>query len=159
MWVPSGQIRHWRIARFGLYMHEEQTIDIFHSTIQKTNEILKAVQEAFDWKDKHRAYTALRAVLQTLRDRLTIENVAAFGAQLPMLVRGFYYEGWKPSEAPIKMKKEEFVGEVERVLNSPLGENTEEIIKGVITIVDNYTDPIEIEKLKKTLPKDIQKIF
>ena len=46
--------------------------------------------------DRHSAYGALRAVLHTLRDRLTIDESAQFAAQLPMLVRGMYYEGWNP---------------------------------------------------------------
>ena len=42
----------------------------------------------------HKAYLALRTVLHALRDRLTLEEAVQLGAQLPMLVRGFYYEGW-----------------------------------------------------------------
>ncbi|HEY5940705.1 MAG TPA: non-homologous end-joining DNA ligase [Gemmatimonadales bacterium] len=33
----------------------------------------------------------------TLRDRLTVEETAHPGAQLPMLIRGSYYAGWEPS--------------------------------------------------------------
>jgi len=42
--------------------------------------------------DERRAYNALRAVLHALRDRLTTEEIAQFGAQLPTFVRGVYYE-------------------------------------------------------------------
>ena len=69
-----------------------------------------------DWKsgevshlDKADAYKALRAVLQTLRDRLPMQEAVHFGAQLPMLLRGLYYEGWKPAQTPIKMSREEFL--------------------------------------------------
>ena len=56
-----------------------------------------------------KAYRDLRAFLQTLRDRLTVDLAAELGAQLPMLVRGIYYEAWDPSRAPVKMRAEEFV--------------------------------------------------
>lgn len=45
--------------------------------------------EELDWQDRHAAYLALRATLHALRDRLTVEEVAELGAQLPMLIRGF----------------------------------------------------------------------
>jgi len=68
----------------------------FDSTIQTTNVWLHDIMERLGWQDRHRAYHALRAVLHALRDRLPVDQAAALGAQLPMLVRGFYYEGWHP---------------------------------------------------------------
>jgi multimeric flavodoxin WrbA len=45
-----------------------------------------------------------------LRDRLTVEEVAQLGAQLPMLIRGFYYIGWDPTAKPLKLRhKEQFL--------------------------------------------------
>ncbi len=132
-------------------------IDSFDSTLQKTTTMIKAIQDRFEWVDRNQAYVALRSVLQTLRDRLTVEHAAGLGAQLPMLVRGFYFEGWKPSQVPLKMNKDEFVGEVERQID-PLSYDipTEEMIKGIVAIVQDYTDPNEMRKIKKTLPNDIQ---
>lgn len=132
----------------------------FNSTLQKTNTMLQAVEERFGWENHHRAYVALRAVLQTLRDRLTPEHAAALAAQLPMLVRGFYFEGWRPSKVPVKMNKDEFIGEVERQLDPfSYDQSTEEVIRGVVAIVQDYTDPSEVRKVKKTLPKDIQEML
>jgi uncharacterized protein (DUF2267 family) len=52
--------------------------------------------------DHHYAYRLLRAWLHALRDRLTVHSAAKFGAQLPELLRGVYYEGWQPSRVPDK---------------------------------------------------------
>lgn len=135
-------------------------VHVFETTIQKTNEILKAIEECFGWKDRNKAYLALRSALHTLRDRLPAEAAAAFGAQLPMLVRGFYYEGWKPALVPIKMNKAEFFGDFERQID-PMSfeQDTEEVIKGIIEIIGSHIDPSEIMKIKKLMPKDIQEIF
>src|SRR5271165_2158597 len=46
------------------------------------------------------AYRALRSVLYVLRDRLTPEQAVHLGAQLPILVRGTYYEGWRIAGKP-----------------------------------------------------------
>jgi anti-anti-sigma factor len=58
------------------------------------------------WEDRHLAYHALRTVLQALRDWLPVDEAAALGAQLPLLIRGFYYEHWHPHGKPVKGRKE-----------------------------------------------------
>ena len=45
--------------------------------------------------DRRSAYRALRSVLHVLRDRLTPEQAVHLGAQLPLLVRGIFYDGWR----------------------------------------------------------------
>lgn len=52
--------------------------------------------EKGSFTDEAQAYRVLRAVLQSLRDRLTVEEAA----HLPMVIRGVYYDGFRPSELP-----------------------------------------------------------
>ena len=75
------------------------------ATVDRTNRVLKDIEEAYGWPKERRnqSYNALRAVLHTLRDRVTVDESAQFAAQLPTLVRGIYYEGWDPSRVPVKM--------------------------------------------------------
>jgi len=44
-------------------------------------------------------YSSLRAVLHEVRKHLNTDVAVAFGDLLPPLVRGIYYEGWRPFEA------------------------------------------------------------
>src|SRR3977135_3061708 len=80
---------------------------VFDTTLQKTHQWLNDLMQLLDWGDKSKAYLALRATLHELRDRLTIQEVAQLAAQLPMLVRGFYYEGWNPTSKPEKERNVE----------------------------------------------------
>ena len=82
-------------------------IRAFDSTIQTTNVWLNDLVDRLGWQDKQRAYHALTAGLHALRDRLPVNEAVALGAQLPMLVRGFYYEGWHPHDKPTKERKKE----------------------------------------------------
>ena len=64
-------------------------------TIQQTSIWLKTLAEELHIEDRHDSYRALRSVLHVLRDRLTPDQAVHLGAQLPVLVRGIYYDGWR----------------------------------------------------------------
>src|SRR5260370_882976 len=73
----------------GVYAMSTTGLEVFDRAVHKTNIWLKDFMEMLDYADRHEAYLALRATLHALRERLTIDEVAQFAAQLPMLVRGF----------------------------------------------------------------------
>lgn len=58
-------------------------------------------------EDKQEAYHALRSVLFTVRDRVPTELAAHLGAELPLLIRGIYYEGFDPGKQPQRFRKRE----------------------------------------------------
>jgi uncharacterized protein (DUF2267 family) len=71
-------------------------------TIQKSfiqlNDWLEEMREIYDFEQEEHAFLLLRATLKALRDRLSTEEVISLGNILPAILRGFYYEGWKPEE-------------------------------------------------------------
>jgi uncharacterized protein (DUF2267 family) len=74
---------------------------IIEHSVEKTHIWLRDLAAEFGDGDRLYAYRALRAVLHTLRDRLTVDAAANLGAQLPTLIRGIYYEDWRPSRTPL----------------------------------------------------------
>ena len=74
----------------------DSMISAFESSLDKTNLILKDIENAYGWPKERRnqSYAALRTVLHLLRDRLPVDESVEFAQQLPVLVRGIYFDGW-----------------------------------------------------------------
>src|SRR5918999_2299581 len=127
----------------------------FDTTVEKTNLVLKEIMEAYGWPRERRqqAYDALRVVLHALRDRLTVEEAADLGAQLPMLIRGLYYEGWKPAKVPMKMSKQEFVDRVRREFTYDIEGGIETLVQRVMHALRRYVTEGEWEEVRSSMPK------
>ena len=102
----------------------------FDETIQLSNQWLNELMPAVDWDYKHRAYRLFRATLHTLRDRLPAHEAVQLGAQLPMLIRGLYYEGWRLKDAPPSERtKAAFLSHIEAVFKQDPNADTESLVK------------------------------
>ena len=73
---------------------------IIDRSVEKTNVWLRDLCEELQSDDRQYAYHVLRGFLHALRDRIPIDESAQLAAQLPVLIRGIYYEGWVPSHTP-----------------------------------------------------------
>jgi uncharacterized protein (DUF2267 family) len=136
----------------------EQSLETIETTTQKTHEWIARIAASMHM-EKRDAWKSLRAVLQTLRDRLPADLAVHFGAQLPMLVRGLYYEGWEPSKVPIKMPREEFLAEVQAKIIADRVIDPVETVQNVLVVVANHVGNGELEKVMQALPKDMQSLF
>ena len=138
----------------------EITISSFESTIHKTNMWLKDVMEELDWDSYERAYHALRAVLHALRDRLSTAEVADLAAQLPMLVRGFYYEGWSPSQRTTPIRhKEQFLEQIDQAFRDDMTVDAEEVARAVFRVISKHVSSGEIADITHTLPREIRELW
>jgi uncharacterized protein (DUF2267 family) len=135
-------------------------IRAFDSTIQTTNIWLNDLAAQLGWQDKQRAYHALTVVLHALRDRLPFEQAVALGAQLPMLIRGFYYEGWHPGDKPLKERKKEiFLSHVASAFREDDNVNAEEVAQAVFQVIAKHVSPGEVKHVKITLPEEIRSLW
>ncbi len=112
------------------------------------------------WDDRNKAYMALRAVLHALRDRLPPSEAVDLAAQLPMLVRGFYYEGWVPSNKPLKYRhKEEFLQQVTKEAPWLEGEELERAVTGVFGLLSSEVSNGETTQVRDDLPAELRELW
>ena len=128
----------------------------------------ETVQLTYSWlneiaadlgSDRHGAYSALRAVLHTLRDRLTIDESAQFAAQLPMLVRGIYYEGWDPrQEWHAERDPETFLAQVGGEARLERGDS-EWAVHAVSQVLANHVSAGEWNEVLAELPRAVRELL
>jgi uncharacterized protein (DUF2267 family) len=135
-------------------------LEVFDRTVQKTNSWLHDLMQVLQWADKHKAYLALRATLHALRDRLTVDEVAQLGAQLPMLIRGFYYEGWDPSDKPLRVRdKEQFLARIEQQFKDDDSVDPGVVARAVFFVIEHRVSQGEIEDVKRVLPAEMRDLW
>jgi uncharacterized protein (DUF2267 family) len=135
-------------------------LDVFDTTLHKTHKWLGELMEMMDWRDRQRAYLGMRATLHALRDRLTVEEVAHLAAQLPMLIRGFYYEGWDPTGKPLKERHlDQFLARIGQLMPGDEPVNPKEVAQAVFTVLARRVTEGEIEDVKHVLPPEIRSLW
>ena len=135
-------------------------LSVFDTTLQKTNHWLKELSLLLGWEDRQRCYQALRATLHALRDRLTIDEVAQLAAQLPMLIRGVYYEGWDPSRNPTKERDEtQFLSRILAGFPPDTDIDPERIARAVFSVLTAEVSRGEIEDVRRILPKQLRRLW
>lgn len=79
------------------------SVDAIERSVHKTNEWLADLAAELG-VDREEAWRILRAFLQVLRDRITIDEAAHLAAQLPHVLRGVFYEGFDPGHTLEKIR-------------------------------------------------------
>ena len=134
-------------------------VDSLNRTIQKTHAWLKSLTKV-GFEDEAQAYQALRSVLHAIRDRMNRDEAVHLGAQLPMLVRGFYYDGWKPDQAALEIQdRTDLYQRVQRNLGPTSDVDPAHAVEAVFKLLDRELTPGEIAHVRSQMPEDIEKLW
>ena len=135
-------------------------LDAFDTTIQKTNVWLNDLERQAGFPNRRAAYQALRATLHALRDRLILDEVAQLAAQLPMLIRGLYYEGWDPTGKPLRLRhRDEFLERIAEELRGTDRTDPELAARGVFAVLAHRISEGEMEDVRQLLPAKLQDLW
>ena len=139
----------------------------FNKYAQEGNECMKNLATKQGHPDQiPRTGIILRAVMHTLRERLTISENLHLMAQLPMFLKAVYVDNWKYREKPLQLSTlDEFTEEVKKY-QSQYGENefnwekhTKDIVSIVLQELVTYVSKGESEHIKAQLPKELEEFF
>ena len=130
-------------------------LSMIDDTVNETNNWLNILGQELGLNHQH-AYHTLRAGLHTLRDRLPVDHVAALGAQLPHLIRGVYYENWRPADTPTKLRS---TGQYAEALKAHLTDahdpDPETAARAVFGLLKGKLGSGIMGKIRDSLPADV----
>lgn len=135
--------------------------------VEKTNSIINELATALEYPDNTDvALHCLRAVLHALRSKLSVDDSLKLVAQLPMILKGIYVDGWTLAAPPIKIRHLlEFIDEV-RFYGSDVWERhfpdetaSLDAIVTTFQILQNHISEGEVIHIASILPTQIRQVW
>lgn len=125
----------------------------FTHAAQQAQQWVNELAEDLDW-DERRAYRLLRSVLHALRDWLSPEEMTDLSAQLPVLIRGVYFEGWSPNDGQAReRKKKDFVNRVQDDFADDILYDGDVAVAAVFRLLDRHISQGEIDDVRNSMKK------
>ena len=135
-------------------------LEVIDHTVQQTHEWVNELTERLDWASHREALRLLRVTLHMLRDHLKLDESAQFAAQLPLLIRGMYYEGWVPKNTPVKQRHAaEFVAAIETQVGDVLDYRGPEDITTVFRLLNVKISREKVADVRSSLPGEIRALW
>jgi uncharacterized protein (DUF2267 family) len=132
-------------------------LDVFDKTLQTTNIWLDEIMAEIG-PDRQVAWHVLGAVLRSLRDRLPPDLASHLGSQLPILVRGVYYDQYEPSATPDKIRSlDEFLAKIKAQMETIRPVDSGDALKVVCRVLDRHVNKGQMNKVREALPEEIRR--
>lgn len=125
--------------------------------LDETNAWLDEILNETGTLDRHRAFLGLKAVLQAWRDRLEAGEAVRVAEELPMILRGYYFEGWHAVQPPaVDHGREDFLKRVAGYIPSFVAIDPEEISRAVFALIGKHMHRGELGDLRDLLPREFR---
>jgi len=135
-------------------------VDVIDRSGEQAHIWINEVAQEFGTDDHQLAYRILRAFLHAVRDRITVEEAAQLAAQMPTLVRGIYYEGWRPSTTPQRYHDRETF--LRKIADEALVAGTTEAsyaVTAAAAVLRRHVSQGEVEDVLAILPTEIRELL
>jgi uncharacterized protein (DUF2267 family) len=120
---------------------------------------VKDMMAALGTDDPRKGLHALRAGLHALRDRLSVDEAAQLSAQLPLIVRGIFFEGWHPSGKPLRIRrKADFLALVREKYAPRTDAPADDIVTALFRVLGRHVTDGEITNVMLSLPEELVEV-
>jgi uncharacterized protein (DUF2267 family) len=134
-------------------------LEVFDRTLQTTNTWLGEIMQQLE-TDRHVAWKVLSVVLHKLRDRLPVELAAHLGSQLPLLVRGVFYDQYQPARQPSDCRTlDAFVAEVAEWLADTRPVDPKLAIRAVFAVLSRHVPAGQLDNVRGALPSSLRSFW
>jgi uncharacterized protein (DUF2267 family) len=128
--------------------------------VQQAHIWIRDVEEKLDWENKPRAWRLIKAVLHGVRDHLPVVEAADLGAQLPTMIRGIYYDQWRPAATPLKDRHlDAFLAAIDASFRPDPLDDTAEAASAVLAVLSEKVSAGEIAQVRQALPAAIRALW
>lgn len=137
-----------------------QGLEVIDHTVQLTHEWINELRGRLDWTSSRDVLRLLRATLTQIRDHLGANEVAQLSAQMPLLIRGMFFEGWRPAHTPVQDRAaDRFVEAIEAQVGDVSDWRGPEDIAVVLKMIGTKISEGEIADVKAGLPSAIRHLW
>src|SRR5262249_13292864 len=134
-------------------------LEVFDKTLHTTNLWLDEICAEIG-PDKHLAWHVLGAVLRSIRDELLIGQSAHLAAQLPLLVRGAYFDQYRPAAQPLaERSQEDFIARIRQELAGCRPVRPDLAATAVMRTLNRHITEGQVKKARDALPKGIRALW
>ena len=135
-------------------------LEVLDHAVHEANVWLGDLMQELGTDDRREAWSALKGALHALRDRIGPAHAVRLGAQLPLLVRGVFYEGFRLAQPQSRERRvEPFLEHVERDVHGALTGHPERAVKAVFALLSRRIDPAEAAKLLNLFPGQMRRLW
>ena len=129
-------------------------------SIQSSIQWLNDIQSELKWPDEERVYSATKAMLHTLRDRMIVDETFELAAQMPLLIKGIFFDGYDPSGKPLEIRsREKFFDTIQERFDKASGLDGETITRAVLKVLYKRVGAGEMDDVMNAMPDDIKGLF
>lgn len=135
-------------------------IHVFERTTHEAHEWVNNLAGRTGWQSERDVLRLLRTVLCKIRDHLPVNEMAQFSAQLPLILRGMFFEGWQPKVTPVRERHAaDFIADLDDKVGDVIDYQGLSDIKAVFNVINDQISRGEVEDVRACLPQELRDLW
>jgi uncharacterized protein (DUF2267 family) len=129
-------------------------------SVELTNIWLAGIGRELGSDDRHEAYRVLCSFLHTLRDRLSVEQAADLASQLPIVIRGAFFQHWQPNHHQSAYRnRSEFLGRFAGEAGITNESDAIFAAEAAMRVLRRHVSAAEMQDIRSLFPQDVRDLL